>query len=382
MSSFRQFYRRLLSATIDSRIWSLLVKEFFQIIRNKELIVLLIVPATVQLFIFGFALSPEVKNINLGIADYANSNDSRELISAFTENDVFVKDAYGLSQQNIAKKVQTGSVKVGLVIPPDFDRNITEKSTANIQILLDGVDAYTAGIAQGYAKQILESYNRTLVPNPPEPLLETRTWFLYNPGLKSSWFFVPGVMGVILTLASSVTTAIATVQEKERGTLEQLLMTPALTWEIITAKVVPLFLLLIGDIFLALGVGNFVFRMPFQGNFILFLILSALYILVGMSIGMLMATLSGNKQQAILTSFFLTIPIIQTAGAIAPLESMPIFVQRLSWINPLRHYIEIVRSIVLKGVGLEAIWYNAIALFLFATILFGISIYKFRTQLS
>lgn len=377
-----RYIGRIFSELFESRVWALIVKEFFQIIRNRQLIFLLLFPPTLQLFIFGFSLSPEVKNIELGIVDYANTRESRELIAAFTENDVFVEANYELSQQAIAQNVREGKVKVGVTIPPDFGRKLLEKQTAEIQVLIDGVNAYTAGIARGYVTQIVNQFNRRLAIDPPSPLVDAQTWFLYNPGLLSSWFFVPGVIGVVLTFTSSLTAAIKSVQEKEKGTLEQLLMTPALTWEILLAKIAPLFLLLMGDVLLSLGVGMVIFGMPFEGNVLLFFALSGLYLFVGIGIGILLATVSANKQQAILTSFFINLPMIQTAGAIAPLESMPTFFQYLSLLNPLRHYIAIVRGILLKGVGLEVLWQNALALVIFGFVFLAISVNKFRAQLS
>jgi ABC-2 type transport system permease protein len=210
----------------------------------------------------------------------------------------------------------------------------------------------------------------------------TQTTFLYNPGLLSSWFFVPGVLGLVLTLISSLVSSVTVVREKDTGTLEQLLMTPAEAWEILLAKIVPLFVLLMGDVFLALSVGRLVFGVPFRGNFPLFLGLSALYLFVGIGIGIMLATVCRTQQQVVLTSFFVNLPLIQLSGAIAPIESMPTVFKYLSLLNPLRHYVAIVRGILLKGVGLGVLWPNAIALFFFAVVLLSVSINRFRTQLS
>jgi ABC-2 type transport system permease protein len=205
--------------------------------------------------------------------------------------------------------------------------------------------------------------------------------FLYNPGLNSSWFFVPGVIGLVLTLISSLVSSSAVVREKDTGTLEQLLMTPAADWEILLAKLVPLFLLLMGDVFLALGVSKLVFNIPFRGNLFVFLLVSALYICVGISIGILLATISKSQQQVVLTSFFINLPIIQTSGAIAPVESMPDFFRYASLLNPLRHYVVIARGFLLKGVGVIELWPHVLALAIFALLL-TLSIKKFRSQLN
>jgi ABC-2 type transport system permease protein len=372
-----------LKSLLDSRFWALARKEINQILRNKQLIVLLIIPPTVQLLLYGFALNPDVHYLKLGVVDYANVPASRELVSALTENKVFIASAYPPSERELARMVEKGELTAGLIIPPEFRRQIAQGQTAEVQVFIDGVDANTAGIASGYINQILRRYGVRLAPGSEiPPPVSTQVTFLYNPGLTSSWFFVPGVMGLVLTLIGSLVSAITVVREKDTGTLEQLLMTPAEPWEILLAKIVPLFVLLMGDVLLALTLGRLVFGLPFRGNFFLFVVLSGLYLFVGISIGIMLATVSKSQQQVVLTAFFINLPMVQTSGAIAPIESMPKFFQIVSLINPLRHYIAIVRGILLKGVGLEALWMHVLALVIFATVLMTISVNKFRSQLS
>jgi ABC-2 type transport system permease protein len=366
----------------NSRIWSLAIKEVRQIFRNKQLIFLLIFLPAIQIIVYGFALSPDVKYLKLGIVDYAQTETSRELVAAMTENQVFLADTYLWDESELGSLVRRGEVTAGVVIPPDFDRRLNRGQTAEIQVLIDGVDANTAGIAQGYMAQIVQNYSRQLLPDPPESLVQPQVVFLYNPGLVSSWFFVPGVMGIVLTLISSLTSSAAVVREKDTGTLEQLLMTPAADWEILTAKIVPLFILLMGDVFLALGIGRVIFNVPFRGSLPAFMLVSGLYMAVGIGIGIMLATISKTQQQVVLTSFFINLPLIQTSGAIAPIESMPPFFRYLSFLNPLRHYVEIIRGFLLKGAGLETLWHNVLALAIFAIVLLSISINQFRKQLN
>lgn len=373
---------KLFSHLFNSRFWALTVKEVNQILRNRQLIFLLTILPIIQLMVYGFALDPEVKYLEIGVVDYASSQDSRELVSLMTENRVFVLENYLLSEEELADQVRQGEITAGVVIPPDFDRQLNRGRTAEIQVLIDGVDANTAGIASGYMTQIVQQYSRQLLEDPPQQLIDPQVTFLYNPGLRSSWFFIPGVMGIILTLVSSLVSSTTVVREKDTGTLEQLLMTPAGAWEILLAKIVPLFVLLMGDVFLALALGIFVFHLPFRGDFPLFLLLSALYISVGVGIGILLATISKSQQQVVLTSFFINLPLIQTSGAIAPIESMPTFFRYLSWVNPLRHYVAIVRGFLLKGVGIGELWQHVLILALFAVALMTISIKQFRRQLS
>ncbi len=369
----------------ESRFWSLIRKETQQILRNKQLIFLLIFPPTIQLLIFGLALSPDVDRINLGVLDYTNSSKSRELVSALTENQIFQVETAPSDRETLKRQVSTGEITVGLVIPPEFDRDLASAKTAAVQIIIDGVDANTAGIAKGYIDQIVRQYGQTLSCEKtecPMPLVQSQVRFLYNPGLISSWYFVTGVIGTVLTLTGSLVSSITSIREKDVGTLEQLLMTPAAEGEILLAKIVPLFVLLMGDVLLAAGLSAVVFRIPFRGNFGLFLIMSGLYVFVCIGLGLLLATICRTQQQVILTSFFFNVPILQLSGAIAPTESMPYVFRILSFFDPLRHYVAINRSLILKGVGLQAILPNAIALAIFAVVLLTISIKRFRSQLN
>ncbi|HEY9623773.1 MAG TPA: ABC transporter permease [Crinalium sp.] len=367
---------------LNSRLWALATKEINQILRNKQLLFLLVFPPTIQLLIYGFALNPEVHLLKLGVVDYANSINSHELVSALTENRIFEVKNYLTDEQQLGEQVRQGRITAGLVIPSEFNRDIEQEQSADIQVMIDGVDANTAGIAAGYISQIINQFNRKLNLDLAPRLIDPEVTFLYNPGLTSSWFFVPGVMGVVLTLTSVLVSSSTVVREKDTGTLEQLLMTPAEAWEILAAKILPLFILLLADIFLALAVGKIVFDVPFRGNLPLFLLVSSLYICVGIGLGIFLATVSRNQRQVVLTSFFVNLPLIQLSGAIAPIESMPPFFQYLSWIDPLRHYVAIIRGFLLKGVGIGALWHHVLALAIIAAILLTISIKKFRTQLS
>lgn len=367
---------------LSSRLWALVQKESQQILKNKQLLVMLIFPPTIQLLLYGFALNPDVHNLKLGFVDYSNTPISREFISALTEDRVFIADQILQSETALARQVETGKLTLGVVIPPNFSQDLKRDRPAQVQIFIDGVDANTAGIANGYINQMVRQFALRHAPDTPVPPITPQVIFLYNPGLISSWFFVPGVMGLVLTLIGSLVSSITVVREKDTGTLEQLLMTPAAGWEILLAKIIPLFVLLMGDVFIALSLGRVVFNLPFRGNFLLFLALSSLYLFVGIGIGITLATLCRSQQQVVLTSFFINLPMIQLSGAIAPVESMPVALQYVSWINPLRHYIAIIRGIMLKGAGLEALWPHALTLAIFAALLLGISSHKFRSQLS
>lgn len=375
----------LLTRFLNSRIWALARKEISQILRNKQLIFLLIFPPTVQLLVFGFALNPEVQHLKLGVMDYANSVQSHELVSALTENNIFVVHSYVNDESDLADQVRRGAITAGLIVPPEFDRRLAADQPAEVQVLIDGVDANTAGIASGYIAQIVTAFSQqlnTVNAMPLRELIRPEVTFLYNPGLHSTWFFVPGVMGIVLTLTSVLVSSSTVVREKDTGTLEQLLMTPAEAWEILLAKIVPLFVLLMADVLLAIAMATLIFRLPFRGNLLVYLAISGVYICVGIGLGIMLATISKNQRQVVLTSFFINLPLIQTSGAIAPIESMPPLFQTLSWINPLRHYVVIIRGFLLKGVGISELWSHVVVLGIFAFVLLAISSRLFRTQLS
>jgi len=365
-----------------SRFWALVRKELNQIVRNKQLLILLVIPPTLQLLIYGFALNPDVHHLKLGVVDYAQTADSRELVAALTVNRIFDVKTVRFDESVLAQQVEIGKLTVGMVIPPQFSRDLAGDRPSPIQFVIDGVDANTAGIASGYIRQIVQQFNQQyLSANRPIPV-STQVIFLYNQGLTSSWFFVPGVMGLVLTLIGSIVSSITVIREKDTGTLEQLLMTPSEAWEILLSKVVPLFVLLMGDVLLALTIGRLIFDVPFRGSFLLFMVLSGLYVFVGIGVGIMLATLCQSQQQVVLTTFFINLPMVQLSGAIAPIETMPKFFQYLSIVNPLRHYIAIVRGILLKGVGLEALWLHVLALAVFAIGLLTISTNRFRNQLN
>jgi len=372
----------LIRRFFETRFWSLVRKEVQQIFTNKQIIFLLIFPPTIQLLLLGFALNPNITELSLGVVDYSQTQESRELISSLTENDTFDVTFNTIQEEQLVQQVRTGKITSGVIIPPDFREKILESKTVDIQVLIDAVDANTAQIARGYTQQIIRNYNRQIDVTFPEPLINTEVRFLYNPGLISSWFFVPGVMGLVLTLTGSLVSSVTVIREKDVGTLEQLLMTPASGWEILSAKITPLFTLIMGDVLLASTIGWLIFNLPFRGNYFWFLFFSALYIFVVIGLGMLLATLSKTQQQVVLISFFFNVPLIQLSGAVAPIESMPPFFQVLSFADPMRHYIAIARHLILKEAGIAPLFPNVIALVFFAILLLGISINRFRRQLT
>jgi ABC-2 type transport system permease protein len=284
-----------------------------------------------------------------------------------------------------------------LVIPNDFSRTLGRSQTADVQVVIDAVDANTAQIAQGYLEMALEEYNndvgppvagyrrrlalvRASHPAPPPGVPDVQPAYLYNPGLVTSWHYVTGVMSIIMFINASLVASALAVKEKETGTIEQLLMTPAQTGEMLLAKTSPVFALMMVVLFVSLVVGMLVFGLPVRGAVWLFALSGALAALAGIGIGVMIATVSKSQQQAQLLTFFVNPPLTLLSGATSPLENMPEFFQKLSYFDPLRYMVTIVRGVTLKDAPWAALWPNLVALTAFSIVLFAISAWRFRKQ--
>jgi len=380
------------------RYLALATKEFQQLRRNPGLIVQLMIPPTIVLVIFGYALNPKVRDLRLGVVDESFSTESRDLIDALTENVNFnVTRVYG-RPQDAEDALKNLDLDLFLVIPHDFARSVNRGQTAKVQVVIDAVDANTAQIAQGYLKRCLEDYNtsrglaiptefsprRTLIrvthPAPPPGAVDVRPAYIYNHGLVTAWHYVTGVMSIIMFINASLVASALAVKEKETGTIEQLLMTPAQTVEMLFAKVTPVFILMMVVMFVALGTGILVFDLPLRGAVWLFAVAGACAALAGIGIGVMVATVSKSQQQAQLLTFFVNPPITLLSGATSPIENMPEFFQKLSYFDPLRYLVTIVRGVTLKSAPWSAMWPNLVVLSAFAVVLFSISAWRFRKQ--
>lgn len=380
----------LLDTILDSRFWALFNKEVAQLFRNRQLLIQMLVPPTLALLLFGFALNPDFENLKVGITDYSHSRTSRELMEIFNQTDAFVITQYYANQQEMAADLAKGSLTVGITIPPEFADDIARKRPSTVQVIYDAIDANTANIASSYISQLISDYNARLLNKRSVPTsadsqrykVQLQTSVLYNPGLESSWFIVPGISGVLLTIIGSQTASSLVVREKEAGTIEQLMMTPSSNTEILLAKVCPILLVLTFDAGVALFLGNFVFSIPFQGSLLVFFSIGLVYFWVGISIGILLACFAKSEQQAQLTAFFINPPLILLSGAISPISTMPNFMQWLSYLDPLRYFVEVCRGVLLKGVGFETLWPQMLILLSFATMLMILSIRQFRRLLN
>jgi drug efflux transport system permease protein len=377
------------------RYHSLTVKEFRQLRRNKRLLVQLIIPPTVVLVIFGFALNPEVHDLRTGIVDESRSPESRELISAVTETGAFAVTGYYGSVFDAESALRHLKLDLALIIPSDHALSLKSGRPARVQVLIDAVNANTAAIARGYMAQALQDYNRRLrarqaalaaarfetVSLQQSPDLSAEATVLYNPGMVYSWFFVTGLMSVLMFLNSALVGSAAAVREKELGTIEQLLMSPAQTIEMLLAKTTPVLIVVTGDLLLALLVGWAVFDLPVRGSLLFLLLAGMLASFAGTGVGITLATFSSTQQQSQLLTFFLMPPLVLLSGAFAPIESMPMFLRQLSWLDPLRYLLVVVRGITLKGAGLTLLWEPLAILAAFAVVLYGLSAARYRRQL-
>jgi ABC-2 type transport system permease protein len=387
---------RFLRRIFNNRVRSLVLKEFRQIRRDRRLAISLIVPPTLQLLLFGFALSATVSNLRIGIVDDSQTSESRELVAELTESRSFIDAGHYVSVDALGDALSRGQLDAAVVIPYDFARDLERGRTTEVQFLLNAMNANTAAIAQGYAQGVIQSYNSGLVGQglhasfhqvgAPEVTqrgeVQMAPAYLYNPGLVSSWFIVTGVFGLLLILNGSIVSSAAMVKERERGTIEQLLMSPASVTEVIIAKIVPLFALLSLMVVFVVLLMKFVFGVPFHGGLPLVLAGAALCILCGISIGTVIATFSKSAQQAQLTSFFVNPPLANLSGAFTPIEAMPKVLQSLTVLNPVHHFVAIVRATLLKGSGIDSLWPNFLALIAFTVVLVSVSVWRFRKQLS
>jgi len=388
--------RKLFDRLINYRLRALIKKEFAQTRHDKKLMFSLAFMPLVQLALIGFALSAVVTDVPLAVVDDSRSPESRELIATLTESKSFRLAGYYSSVEQLGDAVSQGKADSGMVVPYDYARDLVRDRQTTIQFLLNATNANTATISRGYAESMIQRYNTGLqkegIHVRIQPIdgselarrgqVQLQPAFLYNPGLVRSWFIVTGVLGLLMILGSSLICSAAMVREREAGTLEQLLMSPATSSEIIIAKITPLFVLLFLMMFGSIGVLKFAFGVPFHGNILLLLGGGALCILSGISIGTVIATFSKSAQQAQLLCFFVNPPISSLSGALNPVEAMPKWLQPFTVVNPVHHFATIARGSTLKGGGFLDLWPNFLGLLIITLVLGSVSAWRFRKQLS
>jgi ABC-2 type transport system permease protein len=366
-------------------------KEFWQIRRDKRMLGLSIMAPLIQLVLLGYAATTDIHSIPVVVVDHDRSSTSRELVARFTNSGYFVVDDYLPTVEHIKRPIEHGEAWLALVIPPDFTRRLVAKETPSLQLIVDGSDANTANISLSYATQIVATYSRTIVSNisqlpggggvnRSQVIPEVRVW--YNPDLKSRNFMVPGVVAMVLMIITMTLTSVGIVKEKESGTLEQLLVTPLKPYQLILGKLLPFVLIGAVDITLVMTVAKFWFEVPFRGSIVTLYGLSGLFVLTTLGLGLFVSTISKTQQQAMMTAqFFIFMPFIFLSGFTFPIENMPTVIQYVTYLIPLRYFIEIVRGVFLKGVGISELWPQALALFAFGIAILTLSVLRFRKRL-
>jgi ABC-2 type transport system permease protein len=353
------------------RVRFLFFKELIQVLRDKRLRITLIFPPIFQLIVFGYAANLDVKNINTAIRDLDQSVESRELINRFGSSKYFNIISYPQTPKEIETLIKKGDVILSIEIPNDFSRKLKKGDTATVQIILDGTESNTAMIALGYLSQILSEYSTTIMIKRLNRQgmvgfeeagveLEHRIWF--NPNAESRLFYVPGVIASIAFLLPIILTAQAIVREREMGTLEQIMVTPIRSWELMLGKTLPFAMIGLLDAIMIALIGIFWFEVPLRGNPFILLLGSILFLMSSVGIGLFISTISSTQQQAQISTFFFMMPAFILSGFAFPLENMPEWLQTITYANPLRYFLIIIRGVFLKGNGLDILWLEMLAL--------------------
>jgi ABC-2 type transport system permease protein len=374
-----------------ARISRMLVKELLQLRRDRYVRIRLLVPPLVQMLMFGYAATFEVHNVETAVLDRDQSQESRELLSRFTASGRFRVGAIARDATDLARLVDRGDATVALQIHPGFAERLRKGETAPVQLVVDGTNSNTALIALGYANQITAAFaadymTERIARTAPARLrvvphveLAERPWF--NPGLDSRWFFVPGVIGSLMLVITVNLTAFAVVREREIGTLEQIMVTPIRPMEFILGKTLPSFLVGLAVALLVTLVGTLWFRVPFRGSALVLLLGTSLFLASTLGMGLLISTICKTQQQAFASSFFVLLPGFILSGFSFPIASMPLVMQWLTYLNPLRYFLVVLRSTFLKGVGLSVLWPQMLAMTLIGGALLTVSAFRFRKSL-
>lgn len=374
-----------------ARIGHMLRKEFIQTLRDPHTRWILFVPPLIQMVIFGYAATMEIRHVSLAVLDLDNTQESRELISHFSASRYFSVAKYAAQRDELRYGIDRGDFLMALEIDSGFAQRLRNGQGASVQVIVDSSNSNTALVALGYLTQIGAQFtqdyqkDRLWRASPqlanflPQIELEARPWF--NEGFESKWYFVPGVIGNLMLIMVMNLTAFAVVREREIGTLEQVMVTPIRRWEFILGKTIPYFMIGSVDATILALIGTFWFGVPFRGHVLVLAIGAMTFLLAALGLGLLISTVAATQEQARNTAFFFTMPATTLSGFGTPISSMPIFFQRLSYVNPLRHVVLILRSIYLKGVGLEVLWPNVLAMGVLALLMLSVSILRFRKSL-
>jgi ABC-2 type transport system permease protein len=374
----------------NSRLLSLIRKEFIQISRDpRTLIIALLIPV-MQLFMLGYAATNDVRNLPMAVFDQDRSAAARDFLNAFRASDYFLITYDVDSEKDIKRLIEQGDARVGLIIPPDYGTNLRAERQTEVMFVFDGSDATATKTALAAAQQIgnqpataiqMSRLQRDGLVEMVELPIEIRTQVWYNPDLEDAYFMIPGLIGQILYTITAILTAVSIVRERERGTIEQLIVTPIRPWELIIGKIMPYVLIALFDTLETLFIGSWWFGVPIRSSLGLLLILSGLFLITSLGIGLLASTMAQTQQEAMITVFATMLPAIMLSGYLFPIEAMPQWLQWISAAIPLTYYLNIIRALLLKGVGVSSIQNEILMLIFFSILLIGAASLRFRKRL-
>jgi len=369
----------------------MLIKEFKQIFRTREMVAIIFGLPIIQLIILGFTITNEVKNVSLIISDRDNSQLSREIVSSFEHTNRFTVIEYTSDQKRIEDSIQKWEAQVALIIPRGFGEDYQRGRNAEIQLLADGLDGNTAGIALGYAQGILAAYQ---FPNQIKLSalarlsgktnhiiqMEERMWF--NEDLDNAQYMIPGIIAVLVTVISMMLSSINLVREKEIGTLEQLMVTPLKRHELLMGKILPFLILTFIEVGIVLIFGQIIFSVQVKGSYLLLAILAFLYLFTTLGLGIFISTITSTQQQAMFVSWFVMVFMIMISGFFIPIENMPAFMQKLTYLSPMRYFLYIVRDIIQKDTSFFFLLKDIIPMTIYGFLIFVASTIKFQKRVS
>jgi ABC-2 type transport system permease protein len=368
------------------RIRELVRKEFivlFRDVRNRRV---LIVAPIVQLILFGYVVNYDIRDIRVAIIDQAHTSESRKLIDAIEGNKIFRITNYPEDQKELEQVLLKGKVDLGIKIPPDMGSRIRRGETAAVEILADGSMSNMASIRIAYIVLILNRFNKDMIKELKGQRMEygrvdarIRTW--YNPNLDSQHFFVPAIVAFVIMLSSLLLTSIAVIREREQGTMEQLIVSPLRPIELIMGKTIPYIVIAVIQMIVVTIIAKFWFSIPIAGSLLLLFFATCLFLLSTLGVGLFISTVSSTQQQAMMTTFFFILPFFMLSGFVFPIANMPVVVQWLTYLNPLRYFLVILRGIFMKGVGLHILWPQFVALLILGFVLFTGAISRFQKRL-
>jgi len=381
------------------RLRRIVRKELIQALRDPRMRSMLFLPPLIQLLIFGYAATLDVDNAKIAWMDQDRTPQSRQLLSEFEGSGRFILAGMPDNEHAMQIMMDRGQVDAVIRVLPGFGRDVARGRTTDVQVLVDGTNSNTASIISGYATQCIARYSNEIGQQAqrnmlvastedaggpvrmvaPQITARTRVWF--NPDLRSRNYFIPGVIVNIITLVTLSLTAMAIVREKEIGTMEQLMVTPIRPTELIIGKTLPFVLVGVWDMLLVMGAAMLVFHVPFRGNFWMLLGSTLLFLLTSLGAGLFISTVSRTQQQAMMATSLFFQPFFMLSGFTFPIRNMPTVAQWLTFLNPVRYFMEIVRGVFLQGAGVEALWPQMAALAIFGVTILSLSVSRFHKQL-